>query len=78
MTRGGCPSPAMPRPLLPGSNMPRSRQEPALHRLLAAFRDTSGYGLLCDTSLNFPGYGFINRMSELIGYCETQRISERV
>ncbi|WP_239334506.1 carbamoyltransferase C-terminal domain-containing protein [Frankia sp. CiP3] len=53
----------------------RSRQEPALHRLLAAFRDASGYGVLCNTSLNFPGYGFINRMSELIGYCETQGIS---
>ena len=37
-----------------------------LHRLLTAFAERRGLGVLCNTSLNFKGYGFINRMSDLI------------
>ncbi len=40
----------------------------ALHELLAAFKDHTGYGVLCNTSLNFNGRGFINRMSDLSRY----------
>ena len=39
---------------------------PRLHRLLEAVRAQSGYGVLCNTSLNRKGRGFINRMSDLV------------
>lgn len=53
-------------------------QEPTLHGLLEAFRDKSGYGVLCNTSLNFRGRGFLNTMSELVRYCEANAIDEIV
>ena len=43
-------------------------QNPRLHRLLTEFRELSGHGVLCNTSLNFKGRGFINRMSDLIRF----------
>ncbi|KMY85554.1 macromolecule metabolism macromolecule synthesis, modification [Candidatus Paraburkholderia calva] len=46
-----------------------AQQNPAIHRLLEAFAQRSGYGVLCNTSLNFNGRGFINRMSDLVTYC---------
>ncbi len=45
-------------------------QNPSLHRLLAAFKARTGYGVLCNTSLNFNGAGFINRTSDLVAYAE--------
>ncbi|MGU9859538.1 carbamoyltransferase C-terminal domain-containing protein [Pseudomonas sp. LF245] len=36
-----------------------------LHQLLSAYRDISGVGVLCNTSLNFNGRGFINSLSDL-------------
>lgn len=45
-----------------------------LHDLLTAFAKRSGVGVLCNTSLNFKGNGFINRMSDLVKFCEAQRI----
>lgn len=36
-----------------------------MHQLLSAYRDISGVGVLCNTSLNFNGRGFINRLSDL-------------
>jgi predicted NodU family carbamoyl transferase len=36
-----------------------------LHDLLAAFKARTGYGVLCNTSLNFKGKGFINNMRDL-------------
>lgn len=36
-----------------------------LHQLLSAYHDVSGIGVLCNTSLNFNGRGFINRLSDL-------------
>jgi predicted NodU family carbamoyl transferase len=39
-----------------------------LHNLLAAFAKRSGAGVLCNTSLNLPGRGFINRTSDLVEY----------
>jgi predicted NodU family carbamoyl transferase len=46
-----------------------ARQNPAVHALLLAFRDLTGTGVLCNTSLNFNGTGFINRTSDLYRYC---------
>ena len=36
-----------------------------LHELLTAFKTRTGYGVLCNTSLNFKGRGFINDMADL-------------
>lgn len=46
-----------------------ARQNGPVHALLAAFRALSGVGVLCNTSLNFNGAGFINRTSDLYRYC---------
>ena len=51
---------------------------PALHDLLDAFAAGHGAGVLCNTSLNFRGHGFINRMSSLAEYCETRGVSDMV
>lgn len=40
-------------------------QHPLLHELLTAFKRRSGIGVLCNTSLNFAGAGFINKTSDL-------------
>jgi hydroxymethyl cephem carbamoyltransferase len=50
----------------------------ALKDLLRAFRCISGVGVLCNTSLNFRGHGFLNRMSELIEYCSQTGITDIV
>lgn len=39
-----------------------------LYDLLAAFKVRTGYGVLCNTSLNFNGKGFINNMTDLDVY----------
>ena len=36
-----------------------------MYQLLSACRDVSGVGVLCNTSLNFNGRGFINQLSDL-------------
>jgi predicted NodU family carbamoyl transferase len=41
---------------------------PKLHELLGAFKKRTGYGVLCNTSLNFKGRGFINNLSDLSVY----------
>ncbi len=51
---------------------------PALHGLLDAFGARHGAGVLCNTSLNFRGHGFINRMSSLVEYCEARGVSDMV
>ncbi len=38
--------------------------------LLAAFKSRTGYGVLCNTSLNFKGKGFINNMTDLNAYAQ--------
>lgn len=43
-------------------------QDPATYDLLRAFRARTGYGVLCNTSLNFLGRGFINRTSDIVQY----------
>ncbi|MEU1671079.1 carbamoyltransferase C-terminal domain-containing protein [Streptomyces roseifaciens] len=47
---------------------------PALHTLLSAFAAQYGAGVLCNTSLNFNGLGFINRMSDLTRYCQKRGV----
>ena len=39
-----------------------------LYELLAAFKARTGYGVLCNTSLNFNGKGFINNLTDLDRY----------
>jgi predicted NodU family carbamoyl transferase len=39
-----------------------------LYELLSAFKARTGYGVLCNTSLNFNGRGFINKLSDLSKY----------
>lgn len=40
----------------------------SLYDLLGAFKVRTGYGVLCNTSLNFNGRGLINKMSDLSAY----------
>ncbi|MEU7056922.1 3'-hydroxymethylcephem-O-carbamoyltransferase [Streptomyces sp. NPDC046197] len=56
----------------------RESGNPQLHRLLTAFAARRGVGVLCNTSLNFNGEGFINRMSDLVLYCESRGIADMV
>lgn len=39
-----------------------------LYELLLAFKTLTGYGVLCNTSLNFKGRGFINNIADLADY----------
>jgi predicted NodU family carbamoyl transferase len=39
-----------------------------LYSLLVAFKARTGYGVLCNTSLNFKGKGFINNLTDLDVY----------
>lgn len=39
-----------------------------LHELLRAFKMRTGFGVLCNTSLNFKGRGFINNTGDLSSY----------
>lgn len=39
-----------------------------LYNLLIAFKERTGYGVLCNTSLNFNGRGFINKIDDLSTY----------
>jgi hydroxymethyl cephem carbamoyltransferase len=49
-----------------------------LHDLLTACAERSGAGVLCNTSLNFKGCGFINRMSDLVDFCESRGVDDMV
>jgi hydroxymethyl cephem carbamoyltransferase len=49
-----------------------------LHDLLSAYAARSGIGVVCNTSLNFKGLGFINRMSDLSRYCEDRGVDHMV
>ncbi|MER9222951.1 proline dehydrogenase [Mesorhizobium sp. M0644] len=44
------------------------KQNHQLFQLLTSFRAKSGVGVLCNTSLNFNGTGFINRASDLLTF----------
>lgn len=49
-----------------------------LHELLSAFKAETGMGVLCNTSLNRHGCGFINRMTDLVDFCEEKGIDHFV
>ncbi len=40
----------------------------SLYKLLIAFKERTNYGVLCNTSLNFNGRGFINKIDDLSTY----------
>jgi predicted NodU family carbamoyl transferase len=44
------------------------RTNTQLYDLLIAFKARTGYGVLCNTSLNFNGKGFINNLTDLDTY----------
>ncbi len=46
------------------------KTNPRMTELLRAFKKKTGFGVLCNTSLNFPGMGFINRISDLVRYAQ--------
>jgi hydroxymethyl cephem carbamoyltransferase len=52
--------------------------DPRFRALLEAQSRHTGYGVLCNTSLNYKGYGFINRAADLFSYCEAHRIDHAV
>lgn len=45
-----------------------------LHNLLVAFKARTGYGVLCNTSLNFNGRGFINKIGDLSAYASEHNL----
>lgn len=45
-----------------------------LYELLVAFKRRTGYGVLCNTSLNFNGRGFINKIGDLSAYATKHRL----
>ena len=45
-----------------------SESNSRMHALLEAFKLRTGYGVLCNTSLNFKGRGFINNITDLSAY----------
>jgi hydroxymethyl cephem carbamoyltransferase len=49
-----------------------------LYELLTAFAKDHGVGVLCNTSLNFKGRGFINRTSDLTRYGERHGLDDLV
>lgn len=53
-------------------------QDGTFHSLLSAVKRQSGYGVLCNTSLNFPGRGFINNTSRLLDYVDQRGIDHFV
>src|ERR1043165_8287717 len=45
-----------------------SESNRSLYELLVAFKARTGYGVLCNTSLNFHGRGLINKIKDLSIY----------
>jgi hydroxymethyl cephem carbamoyltransferase len=40
----------------------------SMYNLLTAFKERTGFGVLCNTSLNFKGTGFINQIDDISAY----------
>ena len=45
-----------------------------MYDLLSAFKARTGYGVLCNTSLNFKGRGFINKIGDLSIYAVEHKL----
>ncbi len=56
----------------------RDDSEPRLAELLQRFRVLTGVGVLCNTSLNQPGKGFINGVRDLLTFCADRGIDHAV
>jgi hydroxymethyl cephem carbamoyltransferase len=54
------------------------RSNQPIHDLLGMVGKAGRLPVLCNTSLNFHGRGFINRMSDLTRYCEQTGVNEMV
>jgi predicted NodU family carbamoyl transferase len=52
----------------------RAAQDPETYALLCELKKKSGFGVACNTSLNFLGKGFINRSTDLANYAASQRL----
>jgi len=52
--------------------------ESLLGILLDTFERHTGSGILCNTSLNFSGCGFINKMSDLVKFVENRDLDGAV
>lgn len=52
----------------------RPEQNARLYQLLSAFKGVTGFGVLCNTSLNFPGKGFINKSSDLFRFAALESL----
>lgn len=48
--------------------------KPNLHSLLGGVAEQTGVGVLCNTSLNYPGLGFINSTLDLLDFCTAREI----
>lgn len=48
------------------------KQNLSMHSLLKEVQKLAGYGVLCNTSLNFNSRGFINKMSDMVAYALAQ------
>jgi len=60
-----------------GSARPQTvtlEQNPLIYTLLKEFKKITNNGVLCNTSLNFNGKGFINRSSDLVSYVTQNNI----
>jgi len=51
-----------------------SQSNNKMYQLLLKFKELTGFGVLCNTSLNHNGRGFINSMSDLADYCYKMNI----
>lgn len=54
------------------------REDAPTYRLLQEFKRQTGFGVLCNTSLNFKGKGFINRASDLLRFAQEEDIDALV
>lgn len=50
------------------------RENPAICSLLREFKTQTGFAVLCNTSLNFKGLGFINRLSHLFSFARDRGV----
>lgn len=55
-----------------------SKQNKPLYDLLYSFERLTGFAVLCNTSLNFKGRGFINRMSDLLRFVQENGVDGAV
>ncbi|MCY1457119.1 hypothetical protein D9M71_743800 [compost metagenome] len=51
------------------------KDNPGMYNLLSEFKKISGVSVLCNTSLNTKGRGFINSSTDLESFCLSNKIS---